>query len=230
VQGNHTVTQTNVAINIRNFSFIENGNRHSATLRKTAWLNEDRSSSVVLSDSLLRETSKRANSSSVQINTIIYKRPSLFVEEFGMESSWFGEGPRRHIMRDVVSDVISVDVKNVPMSNLQSPVIIEHFFTSSSINYSKEIKISSPWSDWDSNVWDHVGRHVSVGETSSWETVVRCVYWEFDNERSNGRWSDSGCSLTDLTFNTSQVTVTCQCNHMTNFAILLVSCIWRLHF
>lgn len=43
-----------------------------------------------------------------------------------------------------------------------------------------------------------------------------CSYWQF-NESLSGQWSDDGCSLVK----TNNSHTTCQCDHMTNFAILM---------
>lgn len=43
-----------------------------------------------------------------------------------------------------------------------------------------------------------------------------CSYWQF-NESLAGQWSDDGCSLVK----TNNSHTTCQCDHMTNFAILM---------
>ncbi|XP_041457781.1 adhesion G-protein coupled receptor G6-like isoform X1 [Lytechinus variegatus] len=45
-----------------------------------------------------------------------------------------------------------------------------------------------------------------------------CVFWDFDADDGHGNWSDDGCHLT-----TSGIIhdYRCQCNHLTNFAILM---------
>ncbi|XP_071497049.1 uncharacterized protein [Diadema antillarum] len=45
----------------------------------------------------------------------------------------------------------------------------------------------------------------------------QCVYWDFDLRNGVGDWSSEGCSLSDVNGNE----VTCACNHLTNFAVLL---------
>ncbi|KAM7427385.1 hypothetical protein ABFA07_021473 [Porites harrisoni] len=48
---------------------------------------------------------------------------------------------------------------------------------------------------------------------------LHCVFWDFTAKRSNinGCWSSKGCSVVNRT-NTE---VTCTCNHLTNFAVLM---------
>lgn len=50
-------------------------------------------------------------------------------------------------------------------------------------------------------------------------TNIECVFWDF---HLSG-WSDEGCFLLP------GLPVTCECNHLTNFAILVVSriCFWK---
>ncbi|XP_072023702.1 adhesion G protein-coupled receptor L2-like isoform X3 [Amphiura filiformis] len=43
-----------------------------------------------------------------------------------------------------------------------------------------------------------------------------CAYWQFIN-RTRGEWSDKGCMLVD----TNKTHTTCECNHLTNFAIIM---------
>ncbi|KAL3877058.1 hypothetical protein ACJMK2_034813, partial [Sinanodonta woodiana] len=46
----------------------------------------------------------------------------------------------------------------------------------------------------------------------------KCSFWMFnENRRGNGSWSDKGCKLVS----TSDDTTVCQCDHLTNFAILM---------
>ncbi|XP_068711772.1 adhesion G protein-coupled receptor L4-like [Montipora foliosa] len=53
---------------------------------------------------------------------------------------------------------------------------------------------------------------------SSKKDNFNCGFWNFSaNGRTNGAWSTSGCILRSI--NASQVT--CQCGHLTNFALLL---------
>ena len=44
-----------------------------------------------------------------------------------------------------------------------------------------------------------------------------CVFWDFDGRD----WSPDGCTITEGS--AQQGIVTCQCNHLTNFAVLVVS-------
>ena len=74
-------------------------------------------------------------------------------------------------------------------------------------------------------------------------TNPRCVYWNFTaagiylcNNNSahngydqiclggNGNWSTDGCN-TSVNINDSLSSITCHCDHLTNFACLVVSCI-----
>ena len=48
-----------------------------------------------------------------------------------------------------------------------------------------------------------------------------CVFWSFDSLS----WSAKGCKVTD---NSQTDVVVCECNHLTNFAILMVSILAKL--
>ena len=47
----------------------------------------------------------------------------------------------------------------------------------------------------------------------------RCVSWDFEANGGEGNWTTEGCETIGLV----DGVVTCQCNHLTNFAILVVS-------
>jgi len=49
----------------------------------------------------------------------------------------------------------------------------------------------------------------------SMKTSLECVYWDFELSR----WSRDGCCLVK----SSNGTAECLCNHLTNFALLVVS-------
>ena len=46
-----------------------------------------------------------------------------------------------------------------------------------------------------------------------------CVFWDFDRNEKKGGWSSEGC-IYDGRINGREV---CLCDHLTNFAVLLVS-------
>ena len=47
----------------------------------------------------------------------------------------------------------------------------------------------------------------------------RCVSWDFEANGGEGDWTTEGCETIGLV----DRVVTCQCDHLTNFAILVVS-------
>ena len=46
-----------------------------------------------------------------------------------------------------------------------------------------------------------------------------CVAWNFSADEYRGNWSTKGCKKVAIT----NGIVTCHCNHLTNFAVLIVS-------
>ena len=47
-----------------------------------------------------------------------------------------------------------------------------------------------------------------------------CVFWNFSAADNRGNWSVEGCSLASEDVETGEVT--CECDHLTNFAVLVV--------
>ena len=50
---------------------------------------------------------------------------------------------------------------------------------------------------------------------------VQCVFWDIEMDDESGDWSTEGCRLTADVSDSGMVE--CQCDHLTNFAILVVS-------
>ena len=50
----------------------------------------------------------------------------------------------------------------------------------------------------------------------------QCVFWDFDLENGRGDWSNEGCMLVETTEGDRRV---CHCDHLTSFAVLIVSCL-----
>ena len=47
----------------------------------------------------------------------------------------------------------------------------------------------------------------------------RCVYWDFSLRDGIGDWAEDGCELESA----DAEGITCHCNHLTNFAVLVVN-------
>ena len=47
---------------------------------------------------------------------------------------------------------------------------------------------------------------------------ISCVFWDFDANENGGDWSAAGCRLSKVIGDM----VVCSCDHLTNFAILVV--------
>lgn len=115
---------------------------------------------IYLSPQLIEEASSRmlhlsTNGSHVQINTVLYRNPSLFqinrshyesrfskesnprFESSSLDPPTFGEKATLNPMPILLSDIISVDVKDVDMQDLKNPVCI--------INYNyQQVRVTSP--------------------------------------------------------------------------------------
>lgn len=63
--------------------------------------------------------------------------------------------------------------------------------------------------------WSVLSRSQSVKNGSDTE----CSYWDQALDGGYGAWSTVGCSLVEESYDKA----TCQCNHLTNFAVLRVS-------
>ncbi|XP_062577728.1 adhesion G protein-coupled receptor L3-like [Saccostrea cucullata] len=52
---------------------------------------------------------------------------------------------------------------------------------------------------------------------NSHKLIRECVFWDFDLNNGNGGWSTLGCRL----LSTDDLYLHCECNHLTNFAVLV---------
>ncbi|XP_078619941.1 uncharacterized protein LOC144886984 isoform X1 [Branchiostoma floridae x Branchiostoma japonicum] len=63
-----------------------------------------------------------------------------------------------------------------------------------------------------------VTRYLPIVQNSTNHTVdnIRCVFWNFQAEGGAGAWSTEGCNFVGM----ENGRVVCECNHLTNFAVL----------
>ena len=54
--------------------------------------------------------------------------------------------------------------------------------------------------------------------------TTRCVSWDFNLRDGIGDWTEDGCELESV----NSEGITCHCNHLTNFAVLVVRIIRRI--
>lgn len=50
-------------------------------------------------------------------------------------------------------------------------------------------------------------------------STTSCVFWDFHENNGVGDWSEEGCKYAGATDDS----VACECDHLTNFAVLMVS-------
>ncbi|XP_078573507.1 adhesion G-protein coupled receptor G7-like [Branchiostoma floridae x Branchiostoma japonicum] len=64
-----------------------------------------------------------------------------------------------------------------------------------------------------------VTRYLPIVQNSTNRTVdnIRCVFWDFQAEGGAGAWSTEGCDFVGV----ENGRVVCECNHLTNFAVLM---------
>ena len=172
----------------------------------------------MVSRHLLQETLKKSNTKNVQLNSVLYRQPNFFNENLGFKTSNYGEGPLKQ-NRSALGHLISASVKSTEMSDLESLVVIHHLIplpssnlwsynSTSSFNFTSDGLFLTQ-----STGNPHVNRRISL----------KCAYWDFEPNGHFGKWSDFGCKMISLSPSEFFLNITCSCNHMTNFGILLAS-------
>ncbi|XP_033116035.1 adhesion G-protein coupled receptor G4-like [Anneissia japonica] len=57
--------------------------------------------------------------------------------------------------------------------------------------------------------------------------ITHCVYWNFNLRNGVGDWAEDGCELVNVLDDGS---VECHCNHLTNFAVLMVCLFYKINY
>nr|XP_039271328.1 adhesion G protein-coupled receptor E3-like [Styela clava] len=179
-------------------------------------------SSAVLNEAITRE-SKELNKTieKVQISSIFYRNPALFqvnerrykkgfseasnltYKSRVLETPMFGEDPSLALVPVLISDVLSVDIKNVNMTDLKNPICVT--------NYDYFQNATPP------EIPDMKGKITPI-----------CAFWNI----TANEWSTNGCRILksleeervcgNLTLlQDRRDRITCMCDHMTHFSVLL---------
>ena len=174
-----------------------------------------KSSSATLDKTLLNEI-KTKTKSEVDLSSVLYRRPDIFVgaEKFE-ENKVTSFGTVKNYRSIVMSQVISVSVGGQHIKHLKSPLTIEN-----TIKEENNLSLSSVHSTF-SNVSDAVKS--KPGSYREGETLYRvtekCVFWSFESST----WSTDGCKTIKNELINSTRNIKCSCTHMTHFAVILVS-------
>ena len=220
LQNSYVVNRQNIAIDVRDILSPND----SVTLGVVQQDNETNSpsSSIFLSYALLDEARKKSQNEAIQINSVLYRKSYFFRSETDNENvtSLFGEGPVRQIRSSVLGDVIAVDLSNIVMKNLDSPVVINHVIPLSDAALG-ERNFSNYFSSDASEGTQSPEKYAT--ETIRTDSSIRCVFWDFSMNQNSGGWSEEGCRLFEISASDGMLNTTCLCDHMTNFGILLVS-------
>ena len=181
----------------------------------------EENASILLTKSLLNEAKRRAGNQDIEISSILYRKPSFFVSAPNTnQEAMFGDNSERTINQTVLGNVISVDVKNVPMNDLNSPVIINHI-----LNLSNNSEFDAYFNRSCLNVDSCKSQQIEKLESSYIvrKSSFQCVHWDFSLKPNTGDWSVKGCQLYSFNINNGIANISCRCNHMTNFAVILAS-------
>ncbi|XP_040596710.1 adhesion G-protein coupled receptor G5 isoform X2 [Mesocricetus auratus] len=124
--------------------------------------------------------------------------------------------------------VLGAQLDHRPVNNLQKPINISFWHNQSLMNKLRLREAFPPAQDTE-NLWRRWGWHLGLSKaqpasTHKMSTVeghtVTCVFWkEGASEHGWGSWSPEGC-YTELP---SPSLVLCRCNHLTYFAVLMLS-------
>nr|XP_026695108.1 adhesion G-protein coupled receptor G6-like isoform X2 [Ciona intestinalis] len=202
-EGTFTANFTNVEVTITNEKNATDG----LTLGED--ITTESSSSVLLSNQLKEEAINKMDSE-FQISSLVYRKTGLFEPQNPDYSALnsipqnrkFGDGPIGQLYPTIMTHVISADIRNTVMQDLKHPVFIYH------------------------NIPNHQNFTPKIIEPDvKSKTAELCVFWDFNANNGDGDWSQNGCSMINSSsiIGSSNKThlVTCSCNHMTHFAVIL---------
>ena len=173
------------------------------------------SSLATLNKKLLDEISTKTKVE-INLSSVLYRKPDIFAGAENFEENvvtYFGTVKKHRSV--VMSHVISVSVSGQHIKSLKSPLTIDN-----TIKEEKNKSLSSVHSSF-SNISDIVKS--TPGSYKEGEILYRvtekCVFWNFETSI----WSTDGCKIIISELNNSTRNVKCSCNHMTHFAVILVS-------
>ena len=224
MQQNYAINRENFAIDIRGLLYQEDditiGDSQQADI--TAKTSGASTSSIILSRAFLHEAREKSLSKHVQVNSVLYRKTYLFrtASENETAPSMIGEGPVRQRKSSVLGNVVSVDLNNLEMANLRSPVLVNHVISISDLGQSKY--------NFSDVIPSANSSRISVLRSEYFETIrrdvsIKCVFWDFSINEKTGGWSEKGCWLNQLEVTDEIINATCLCDHMTNFGIILVN-------
>ncbi|XP_041462715.1 serine-rich adhesin for platelets-like [Lytechinus variegatus] len=131
------------------------------------------------------------NKNNTRVSFVLYRTTSLFPSR-----SLLASNKGKAYDRTSNTRIISASIDGMTISNLSEPVVT---------SYQPIIGINDTLSD------DEIVVNI---------TNPACVFWDFEADDGYGNWSSEGCQLVG-TDNGTDDEFRCQCNHLTNFAVLM---------
>nr|XP_054753758.1 adhesion G-protein coupled receptor G6-like [Lytechinus pictus] len=126
-----------------------------------------------------------------RVSFVLYRTTSLFPSR-----SLLASNKGKAYDRTSNTRIISASIDGMTISNLSEPVVT---------SYQPIIGINDTLND------DEIVVNI---------TNPACVFWDFEADDGYGNWSSEGCQLIG-TNNGTDDEFRCQCNHLTNFAVLM---------
>ncbi|XP_011682085.2 adhesion G-protein coupled receptor G2 [Strongylocentrotus purpuratus] len=126
-----------------------------------------------------------------RVSFVLYRTTSLFPSR-----SLLASNKGKPYNRTSNTRIISASIGGIKITNLSEPVLTSYM----------PITVTN-----DTNTYN---------ETLVDVTNPVCVFWDFDADDGYGNWSTDGCQLVGMDNDTGDELL-CQCNHLTNFAVLM---------
>ncbi len=182
----------------------DDDDHHSDDLK---WSDESSTTNITLPPLLLQQLHRRHPRPTLPITTIFYPNPAAFlaIDAYQPTESVFA-APRHPSSIVSAGGVTSVSVPP-PSDGFATPLRIVSKVDSNS---------SFDWRFWRLPASVEARTGVYKSGDRRYRVVEKCAFWDF----AMRRWRDEGCTTSGSSRFSGRVT--CACDHMTHFAVILV--------
>ena len=202
LQNNETINYSNIRMKALKVS-------HQKVLKLWETKNLTKSSQAILEVALLQElANQNSNDDKLKVMSLLYRDTSIFeAAQIPKKENWL-LGKRNIHQPIILSNILSVSVKNKNIVDLKTPLEI--------INIIPNQNLSDLIKNRDEKVVKFLQQSSNVYTEGDmkFKKTQKCVFWDFHSSS----WMTNGCNTT---FEKDQVI--CICKHMTHFAVILVS-------
>ncbi|XP_029281283.1 adhesion G-protein coupled receptor F1-like [Cottoperca gobio] len=192
---------------------------------------DSRESWVVLNANETRNVSSKLLSSMEILSDVLIGTFSIATERIFLDRTTFNNSFKADLNNSVVLDIPNTDISNIPITTITFftlNIVMPARNTSFNINTNSNdtlpdnaINAAVVLVKLNATIQNVTLSYSKLNQSLSLHP--QCVFWNFTLLNNLGAWDDEGCEFISEINNT----VTCRCNHLTSFSILMATDIPR---